>query len=99
MDGTNNVQLALVRMMAIRGGERFQVITYSEDDGGADDKRDYASVTEAARAARDYVRDKRRWSLCAPLPVNTAPQSGSGTKTRWSVWPPLAVAGGRKYDT
>lgn len=38
--------------------ERFQVITYSEDDGGADDKRDYASVTEAARAARDYVRGK-----------------------------------------
>ena len=58
MDGTNNVQLALVRMMAIRGGERFQVITYSEDDGGVDDKLDYASVKEAARAARDYVQGK-----------------------------------------
>lgn len=49
---------ALIQMKAIRGGSRFQVITYSEDDGGADDKRDYASVKEAAQAARDYVRGK-----------------------------------------
>lgn len=58
MDDADNVQLALIRMMAIRSGVRFHVITYSKDDGGADDKRDYASVTEAARAARDYVQGK-----------------------------------------
>ncbi len=52
------VRDTLVKMMSIRSGERFQVITYSEDNGGADDKQDYASVTEAARAARDYVRGK-----------------------------------------
>lgn len=49
---------ALIQMKAIRGGQRFLVITYSENDGGADDKRDYASAKEAARAARDYVRGK-----------------------------------------
>lgn len=54
----NFVRDTLVKVMSIRGGGRFQVITYSEDDGGADDKRDYASVTEAARAARAYVRGK-----------------------------------------
>lgn len=54
----NFVRNTLIKMMSIRGGERFQAITYSEDDGGPDDKRDYASVTEAARAARDYVRGK-----------------------------------------
>ena len=52
------VRDTLVKMMSIRSGERFQVITYREDDGGADDKRDYASVTEAARAARAYVQGK-----------------------------------------
>ena len=55
MDAADDAQMALVRMTSIRGGARYQVITYSEDDGGADDKRDYASVKEAARAARDYV--------------------------------------------
>ena len=54
----NFVRDTLVKVMSIRGGGRFQVITYSEDDGGADDKRDYASVTEAARAARNYVPGK-----------------------------------------
>ena len=34
----------LVKMVSIRGGGRFQVITYSGDDGGADDKRVYVSV-------------------------------------------------------
>lgn len=58
MDAADDAQMALVRMTSIRSGARFQVITYSEDDGGADDKRDYASVKEAARAARDYVRGK-----------------------------------------
>lgn len=48
----------LIQMMSIRGGGRFQVITYSEDDGGADEKRDYDSITKAARAARGYVRGK-----------------------------------------
>lgn len=58
MDAADDAQMALVRMMSIRGGQRFQVITYSENDGGADNKRDYASAKEAARAARDYVRGK-----------------------------------------
>lgn len=58
MDAADDAQMALVRMTSICGGARFQVLTYSEDDGGADDKRDYASVKEAARAARDYVRGK-----------------------------------------
>lgn len=48
----------LVKMMSIRGGEHFQVITYCGDDGGADEKTDYASAMEAARAARDYVQGK-----------------------------------------
>ena len=52
------VRDTLVKMVSIRGGGRFQVITYSGDDGGPDDKRDYVSVKEAARAARDYVRGK-----------------------------------------
>lgn len=52
------VRDTLSKMMSIRSGERFQVITYSADDGGADDKQDYASITEAVRAARDYVRGK-----------------------------------------
>ena len=46
---------ALIKMMFIRGGGRFRVVTYSEDDGGADEKLDYASVTGASRAARGYV--------------------------------------------
>jgi len=58
MDAADDPQMALVRSTRIRGGARYQVITYSEDDGGADDKRDYASVKEAARAAHDYVRGK-----------------------------------------
>lgn len=47
---------ALIKMLSIRGGGRFQVITYSGDDGGADEKLDYSSVTGATRAARGYVR-------------------------------------------
>ena len=47
---------ALIQMMSIRGGGRFQVITYNGDDGGADEKMDYSSVTGATRAARGYVR-------------------------------------------
>ena len=44
---------------------------------------------DAPQLARSKkVLDKGRWSLCDLLPVNTAPQSGSGTGTRWSVWPP-----------
>ena len=49
---------------ALDSGEEFRealaLLHSSEDlgDGGADDKRDYASVTEAARAARAYVRGK-----------------------------------------
>ena len=58
MGSADDAQLALIRMMSIRGGDRFQVITYSWDDGGADEKLDYASVMEAARAARDYVQGK-----------------------------------------
>ena len=58
MDAADTTQLAFIRMMSIRGGDRFQVITYSWDDGGADEKLDYASVTEAARAARNYVQGK-----------------------------------------
>ena len=58
MGGAAYAQRALIRMMSIRGGDRFQVITYSRDDGGADEKLDYASVTEAARAARNYVQGK-----------------------------------------
>lgn len=46
---------ALIKMLSIRGGGRFQVITYSGDDGGADEKLDYDSVTGATRAARGYV--------------------------------------------
>ena len=30
---SGSLRKALVQMAAIRGGERFQVITYSEDDG------------------------------------------------------------------
>lgn len=45
----------LIQMMSIRGGGRFLVITYNGDDGGADEKLDYASVTGASRAARGYV--------------------------------------------
>ena len=56
MDAADTTQLALIRMMSIRGGDRFQVITYSWDDGGADEKLDYASVTEAARAAEEKLR-------------------------------------------
>ena len=37
---SGSLRKALVQMAAIRGGERFQVVTYSEDDGGADDKLD-----------------------------------------------------------
>ncbi len=48
---------ALVKMMSIRGGGRFQVITYS-DDGGEDEKKDYASMAKAVRDARDYIRGK-----------------------------------------
>lgn len=55
---SGSLRKALVQMAAIRGGERFQVVTYSEDDGGADDKLDYASAADAARAALDYVRGK-----------------------------------------
>ena len=55
---SGSLRKALVQMAAIRGGERFQVITYSEDDGGADDKLDYASAADAARAAQAYVRGK-----------------------------------------
>ncbi len=55
---SGSLRKALVQMAAIRGGERFQVVTYSEDDGGADDKLDYASAADAARAAQDYVRGK-----------------------------------------
>ena len=58
LQDSGSLRDALMRMAAIRGGKRFQVITYSEDDGGADEKRDYDSVTKAARAARDYVRGK-----------------------------------------
>ena len=49
MGGADNAQLALIRMMSIRGGDRFQVITYSGDAGGADDKRDYTSVQNRVR--------------------------------------------------
>ena len=55
---SGSLRKALVQMAAIRGGERFQVVTYSEDDGGADDKLDYAAAADAARAAQDYVRGK-----------------------------------------
>lgn len=54
---------ALIKMMSIRGGGRFQVVTYSEDDGGADEKLDYASVTGASRAARGYVCGEIRAGL------------------------------------
>ena len=49
---------ALIQMMFIRGGGRFQVITYSGDDGGADEKMDYPSAVKAVRVARGYVRGK-----------------------------------------
>ena len=64
---SGSLRKALVQMAAIRGGERFQVVTYSEDDGGADDKLDYASAADAVRAAQDYVRGKERsgaWRGC-----------------------------------
>ena len=50
---SGSLRKALVQTAAIRGGERFQVVTYSEDDGGADDKLDYASAADAARAVYD----------------------------------------------
>ena len=44
---------------------------------------------DAPQLARSKkVLDKRRWSLSRPPAVYTAPQSGSGTRARWSVWPP-----------
>lgn len=49
---------ALIQMMSIRGRGRFQVITYSGDDGGADEKMDYSSAAKAMRAARGYVLGK-----------------------------------------
>ena len=49
MSGADAAQLVLIRMMAIRSRERFQVITYSGDAGGADDKRDYTSVQNRVR--------------------------------------------------
>lgn len=49
---------ALIQMMSIRGGGRFQVITYNGDDGGADEKMDYSSAAKAMRAARGYVLGK-----------------------------------------
>ena len=49
---------ALIKMLSIRGGGRFQVITYSGDDGGADEKLDYASAAKAVRAARGYILGK-----------------------------------------
>lgn len=36
-----------------------------------------------------FLQDKSRWSLSRPPAVHTAPQRGSGTGTRWSVWPPV----------
>lgn len=53
----NCVRDTLVKMTSIRGGNRFLVITYS-DDGGADDKTDYASMAKAVRDAREYIRGK-----------------------------------------
>ena len=53
----DRVRDTLVKMISIRGGDRFQVITYS-DDGGADEKMDYASMAKAVRDARDYIRGK-----------------------------------------
>lgn len=35
------------------------------------------------------VQDKSRWSLSRPPAAHPAPQRGSGTGTRWSVWPPV----------
>ena len=35
------------------------------------------------------VQDKSGWSLSRPPAVHPAPQRGSGTGTRWSVWPPV----------
>ena len=56
-DDADCLHAALLKMISIRGGGRFQVITYSSD-GGADDKMDYASKAKAVRAARAYVRGK-----------------------------------------
>lgn len=50
------VRDTLVKMMSIRSGEHFQVITYSEDDGGVDDKRDYAFVMERPSLCSHAVR-------------------------------------------
>ena len=45
-----------------------------------------------------FVLDKGRWSLCALLPGNTAPQRGSGIRRRRSVSGLFAVAGGRNNE-
>jgi hypothetical protein len=39
------------------------------------------------------VQDKSGWSLSRPPAVHPAPQRGSGTGTRWSVWPPVDCGG------
>lgn len=41
----------------MRASHRYQVITYSADDGGADDKRDYSRKSVADSEARKYVFD------------------------------------------
>lgn len=59
MGGADDAQTALIRMMAVRGGERLQVITYSGDDDGADDKRDYAPYKTVCVHCRSYRSDVR----------------------------------------
>ena len=73
-DDADCLHAALLKMISIRGGGRFQVITYS-GDGGADDKMDYVSMAKAVRAARAYVRGKEGLSC---------PMKGRSSMTKWS---------------
>ena len=59
---------------------------WAHHDGNTAPKLRCLDAPQLARSKK--VLDKRRWSLSRPPAVNTAPQSGSGTGTRWSVWPP-----------
>ena len=45
----------------------------------------------------EKVQDKGRGSLWRPRPVNTAPQSGSGTRVRGSVYAPWGQFGGLPF--
>ncbi|MBR3742298.1 MAG: hypothetical protein IKN04_17890 [Clostridia bacterium] len=42
---------------------RFQVITYSPDMGGQDEKLEYPSIREARRAIKKYWPDYDGWAI------------------------------------